>query len=71
MKPAVTITVVFLLFVALLHLLRLVVGVSVTVDGTTIPMWASVVACLGPAALAVWLWREHRATPPLPQVPRP
>lgn len=60
MKPAVSITVVFLFLVALSHLLRLVFGVTVTVDGLTIPMWASVLACLGPAALAVWLWREQR-----------
>lgn len=61
MKLAVTITVVFLLLVALLHLFRLVLGVTVTVDGATFPMWPSVLGCLGPAALAVWLWRAERA----------
>lgn len=59
MKPATTVTVLFLFVVALLHLLRLILGVSVTVDGTAVPMWASVVASIGPAALAVWLWVER------------
>jgi hypothetical protein len=60
MKPALTVTLVFLLLVALLHLIRLLLGVGVTVDGVVIPMWASIFACLGPAALAVWLWWEQR-----------
>lgn len=60
MKPALTVTLVFLLLVALLHLIRLLLGVGVTVDGRVIPMWASIFACLGPAALAVWLWWEQR-----------
>jgi len=59
MKPATVVTVLFLFVVALLHLLRLILGVTVTVNGTTVPMWASVVACVGPAALAVWLWVER------------
>ena len=65
MKPAVVVTLVFLFIVAFLHLLRLLFSVDVSVDGRVIPMWASIFACVGPAALAVWLWREqlpaHRA----------
>lgn len=60
MKPAVLVTLAFLTVVAALHLLRLLFRVGVTVDGVVIPMWASAFACLGPAALAVWLWREAR-----------
>lgn len=67
MKPAVTVAVVFLLLVALLHLLRVAFGVSVTIDGTAIPVWASVLACLGPAALAIWVWREQRAAGETPR----
>jgi uncharacterized membrane protein YbhN (UPF0104 family) len=62
MKPAVTVTLIFLSIVALLHLLRLLFSVGVTVDGTVVPMWASIFACLGPAALAVWLWLEQRSS---------
>ncbi len=61
MKPAALITVIFLALVALLHLLRLVFHVELTVDGTIMPMWVSVFAFVGPAALAVWLRREQRA----------
>ncbi len=60
MKPAVIVSIVFLLAVAFIHLLRLFFAVAVTVDGTSIPMWVSAVACIGTAALAVWLWREER-----------
>jgi hypothetical protein len=62
MKPAVTVTLVFLLIVAFLHFLRLLFSVGVTVDGVVVPMWASIFACLGPAALAVWLWLEERSS---------
>ena len=60
MKPAVIVTLLFLFIVALLHLLRLMFSVDVTVDGMVIPMWASIFACVGPAALAVWLWWGER-----------
>jgi len=60
MKPAVIVTLIFLSLVTLLHLLRLVLGVAVTVGGTTVPMWASVLGCIGPGALAVWLRLSHR-----------
>jgi hypothetical protein len=61
MKPATLIACVFLLIVALAHLLRLVLGVAVTVGTFAVPMWMSFVATLFPAALALWIWREHRA----------
>jgi len=63
MKPAVTVAVVFLSLVAILHLLRLVFAVAITVDGTPVPMWASVPAFLGPGGLAVWLWLSRRPPP--------
>ena len=65
MKPAVTITVVFLVLVAFLHLLRLIFGVAITVNDMAIPMWASVLAVIGPGALAGWVWHEQLA-PRLP-----
>jgi len=61
MKPAVVVTTVFLAFVAVIHLLRLVFQVEVLVGGATVPMWASIVAVIGPGALALWLWREQRS----------
>ncbi|MBA4378817.1 MAG: hypothetical protein C0395_09250 [Gemmatimonas sp.] len=60
MKPAVVVSAVFLMLVAFLHLLRLVFAVGITVGGTAVPMWASVLACVVPGGLAVWLWRSRR-----------
>ncbi len=62
MKPAALVTVVFLSLVALLHIIRLLLQVEVVVGGASVPMWVSVLAVLGPCALALWLWREQRAT---------
>lgn len=60
MKPAVKVTTIFLGLLAVAHVARLLFQVEVTVGSTTIPMWASVFAVLGPSALAMWLWREQR-----------
>ena len=60
MKPAALVTTLFLLLVAVLHVLRLVFRVEITAGGAEIPMWASVAGVVGPGALALWLWREQR-----------
>jgi len=60
MKPAALVAVLFLSVVALLHVLRLIFQVQITVGSTEIPMWASVLAVIGPGALAVWLSKEQR-----------
>ena len=60
MKPAALVAVLLLSVVALLHVLRLIFQVQITVGSTEIPMWASVFAVIGPGALAVWLWKEQR-----------
>ena len=57
MKPAALLATLFLSLVAVLHVLRLVFQVEFIVGGSEIPMWASVLAVVGPGALAVWLWR--------------
>ena len=46
--------------VALLHVLRLILGWPVVVNGFDIPLWASAFAGLVSALLAVMLWREAR-----------
>jgi len=58
MKPFNTVAVVVFSLVALLQLLRVLSGWEVTVNGVAIPSWASVVAFVVAAALAVMLWRE-------------
>jgi hypothetical protein len=59
-KPATVGAAILLTVVALLQLLRAVVGVRVTVGDTAIPTWPSVVAFVVAGGLAVGLWREAR-----------
>lgn len=61
MRPFATVAVLVFALVALLQLLRVVLGWEVTVNGSVIPFWASVVACVAAATLSVMLWRETRA----------
>ena len=61
MKPAALVATLFLSLVAVLHVLRLLFQVQFTLGSTEIPMWVSVLAVLGPGAIAVWLWREQRS----------
>jgi len=60
MKPFSVVAAVILGLVALVQLLRLIFGWSVVVNGFAIPLWASAVACLVAAGLAVMVWREAR-----------
>ena len=59
MKPAALVATLFLAIVAVAHLFRIVFQVPVTAGPWVIPMWASVLAILGPGALAFWLWKEQ------------
>jgi hypothetical protein len=59
MKPATTAASAVFALVALLQLLRVLLGWVVTVNGITIPIWASVVICLIAGTLAIALWRER------------
>ncbi len=60
MKPAAFLATLFLALVAVLHVLRLVFQVEVVAGSTVVPMWASVLGVLLPAALAFGLWREKQ-----------
>jgi len=60
MKPARTITAIFLLLISIVHLLRLIFQVKVTANSFEIPMWMSIPACIVTAALAIWLWMENK-----------
>ena len=61
MKPFTTAAVVVFSLVALLQLLRVALGWDVTINGISIPQWASVVASVVAATLAFKLRREMRA----------
>ena len=60
MKLFTTIAVVFLSLIAVLQMVRFLLGWTVTVDGFSIPVWASGIAFVVAGALAVMLWRESR-----------
>ena len=63
MKPFTLAAVVVFTLVAVVQLLRVVLGWNVTIDGLVVPPWASLVACAVAAVLAVMVWRENRAPP--------
>ncbi len=60
MKPFTLIAIVVFVLVALLQLIRFVLGWEVTVNHVAIPIWASGIAFLIAAALAFMLWRERQ-----------
>lgn len=59
MKPSMLVTLIFLVLVALLHVLRLALQIEVTVNAMVIPLWVSMAGLLLTGGLAIWLWREH------------
>lgn len=61
MKPFTTAAVIVFLIVAVVQLVRVIEGWTVTIDGWHVPIWASIVACAAAALLAVMVWRENRA----------
>lgn len=58
MKPFTTIAIVIFSLVAVLHVLRLIFGWEVVINGMAIPMWVSAVGFIIAGGLAVLLWRE-------------
>lgn len=60
MKPVQTLVVVFLSLLALVQLLRVLLGWSVVVNGIAIPAWVSTIAVLVAGGLALLSWREAR-----------
>jgi Na+/proline symporter len=60
MRPVARITTIFLALVALAQFLRLVLRVEVTAGGVSIPLWASLLACVFTGGLSIMLWRENK-----------
>lgn len=60
MKTGSMLALVVFAVVAIAHLLRLIYGAEVTVQGTVIPQWASVVGVVLPVLIAILLWRERK-----------
>ena len=59
-KPFTTIAIVIFSLVAVLHVLRLIFGWEVVINGLVMPMWVSVVGIIVAGGLAVMVWREAR-----------
>jgi tellurite resistance protein TehA-like permease len=59
-KPFTTIAIVIFSLVAVLHVLRLIFGWEVVINGLVMPMWASVVGTIVAGGLTVMVWRESR-----------
>jgi membrane associated rhomboid family serine protease len=60
MKPFTRLAVAVFALVALIQLVRVVLGWDVSIAGVAIPAWASVIAFLVAAVLAVMVHRELR-----------
>jgi hypothetical protein len=60
MKPFTTVAIFFLGLVSALQLVRSLQGWEVIINGVSIPIWASGIACVAVGGLAVMLWRESR-----------
>ena len=61
MKPFTALSVGIFAVIAVVQLLRFLLGWEVSVNGVAIPGWASAVAFVVLGGLAVMLWRERRA----------
>jgi hypothetical protein len=61
MKPFTAIATAVLSLIAILQLIRFMLAWEVSVNGMSIPVWASGIAFVVLAGLALMLWRESRA----------
>ena len=59
-KPFTVVAIGLYALIAVLQLLRFVLGWEVTVNGLSIPVWASGIAFLVAAGLAAMVWLEAR-----------
>ena len=58
MKPFTKVSVAILAFIAVAHLLRIISGWEIVINGVHIPLWVSAVAIPVFSVLAWMLWRE-------------
>jgi hypothetical protein len=64
MKPFTAIAILVFALVAVLQLVRVLMGWEVQVDDFEVPLWASGVAFFVAGGLATMLWVENRASTP-------
>ena len=61
MKTGSTLAIIVFTIVALAHLYRLVSGVEILLDGSTVPLWVSIPGVLLPGLIAFLLWKESKS----------
>lgn len=66
MKPFTTIAAVVLAFIALMHLVRIILAWPVSVNGMVVPVWVSAIAFVVAGGLSIMLWRERAERPHTP-----
>ena len=59
-KPITVLAAAIFAIMAIIHVLRLVFGWQATINGVSVPMWASIVFAVVAGALAAGLLRESR-----------
>jgi hypothetical protein len=62
MKTGSLVAMIFVCAVGVLHVLRIIFGISFVVGDVNIPQWASVLAVIGTGLIAWLLWRERTST---------
>ena len=60
MRPFTRIAAAIFAVICVAHVLRLVLGVEVTVAGAHVPLWVNAFGAVVTAGLAAMLWRESR-----------
>lgn len=58
MKPFTTIAALLFALIAVAHILRMILGWEIILDGTIVPAWVSLPGFIIAALLSVMLWRE-------------
>ena len=58
MKPFTKIAIAIFSLICLVHIVRLVVGLDITVGGWVVPLWVSVPGAIVTGGLAFMLWKE-------------
>ena len=61
MKTGTLLAIAIFTLVALAHLLRLLTGAEITLNGAVVPQWVSALGIVVPAGIAWLLWRQRGA----------
>ena len=60
MKPFTKIASIFLIIISTLHILRIIFGVEIVINGWYVPFWINGAAAVVTGLLSLMLWKENR-----------